>query len=360
MLDHRTGEINTWTLGIQKPLPKLKKGAIAKPQIIPEITIQHIKVAFAVLSFWKGKTLVPISVNELALRVANSRGGRYSRDLLQKLYDLRDFWVSVKNPAGRTDYFPILQKIHLHEDAPRKAHSSGAQEELWLDEIELSPEFANLLVDYSRSMDLNFDTLREIKSGIVQSTYLFLPSRAVHHSKENPFKVTTSRLWLDLELDPAPKSRRRQILTQNKPSIIEQLDGLKLLSGRLRVALEETVDKSDWNLLAWVEKSPQPFLSGGKLRDAWLASGRSQEGFKTRIDKVQNLDSYETDILSFLGIDIEAGELFFCHAKALLGGLAFAKLLSEAKADLLEGRSDVKSWEGPTSSSSPFFLVLRS
>ena len=338
VFDHRTGQVNTWTLGIDNPISK-------KHEPSKEISIHHIKVALAVLSFWEGRNPVPMSVNELALRVANSRGGRYQQDLLDKLNDLRQYWVEVKNEKGRKDYFPLLQKIRLHKNPPRKAPDTVSEDEMWLDEIELDPKFADLLNDYSRSMDLNFETLRTIKSGMVQSIYLFLPSRAVHHAQEDPFKITTERLWQDLELDVAPKSVRKKALTQNNPSIMDQLDGLKLLSGVLRVSLEETVDKKDWNLLAWVEKGVHPIHSGGKLREAWLARGRSAEEFKTRIENVHNLEPYQFDNLEILEINLEKGELFFCHAKALLGDLVFDKILSEAKAEQLEGRSDVKNWE---------------
>ena len=87
------------------------------------------------------------------------------------------------------------------------------------------------------------------------------------------------------------------------------------------------------------------FLEGGKLWMAWLAGGCTEEEFKKRIEKMRGLDNYETELLESLKIDIEAGFLFFCHAKALLGHEAFQKILSEVKARHLEGISTAKSWE---------------
>jgi hypothetical protein len=214
---------------------------------------------------------------------------------------------------------------------------------MMLDCVRFDKEFADLLKDLAMTMHLRFDAMKELKSGIAQSIYMFLPSRAVYYdSQEKPFEITTALLWEQLCLDPAPKSRRYQILTKDKVSIIEQLNGAKLLTGRLRVVLAETVDKKDWKLLSWVEK--KHFLEGGKLRAAWIAGGRTEEDFKNRIEKMQELDNYETELLESLEIDIEAGFLFFCHAKALLGALRFATLLADAKNNKAEGVS-VDSWE---------------
>ncbi len=340
VMDHRTGLVNVWTMGIDNPLAKVKTPS-------KEITFEHIKVAFAVLTFWKGENPVPLSVKALAKRVANSTGGSYFRDLLDKLNDLREFWVAVNFGEKKRKRFPLLQEVVLSDKPPLRSDASSAkedQEEMMLDCVRFDKEFANLLKDLALTMHLRFDAMKELKSGIAQSIYLFLPSRAVYYdSQEKPFEITTALLWEQLHLDKAPKSRRYQILTKDKVSIIAQLDGAKLLTGRLRVVLVETVDKKDWKFLSWVEK--KQLLEGGKLRAAWLAGGRTEEEFKQHIDKIQELDNYEIELLESLKIDIEAGFLFFCHAKALLGQEAFQKILSEAKARHLEGTSTVKSWE---------------
>ena len=96
-------------------------------------------------------------------------------------------------------------------------------------------------------------------SPTAQAIYTFLPSRAVHHAESDPFAI---RLATSLEQvsHPVPphKSVRKKIFTQNRFSILSQLDGKEILNGILRVSLADTKDASDYNLLAGSKRTASP------------------------------------------------------------------------------------------------------
>lgn len=328
---------NKWIMGVNNPLSK-------KTEPSRDITLAHIKVALGVLTFFHGHNPVTISVTELAKRCADSRGGRYYRDLLQKLNDLRDYWVSVTYENGDTKTFTLLKSIAVLSKAPKKkpiGKNSPSESQLWLDSVELHEEFADLMSDFARTMHLRFDTMKKLTSDIAQSIYLFLPSRAYHHSKENPFEITLTLLFEQLGLDRQPKSVRYKLLTQHKNSVINQLDQAEILTGCLRVKLKETRDKSDWKLLAWVEeKSKSINLSNSEsaIVEAWLKSGRSEVDLTKKLSQLAELDEYELELLEKADIQYDSCKKFLKQAKALLGENRFHLLLSEAKAEKMESR----------------------
>ena len=328
---------NKWIMGVNNPLSK-------KPEPSRDITLAHIKVALGVLTFFHGHNPVSISVTELAKRCADSRGGRYYRDLLQKLNDLRDYWVSVTYENGDTKTFTLLKSIAVLSKAPKKkpiGKNTHSESQLWLDSVELHEEFADLMSDFARTMHLRFDTMKKLTSDIAQSIYLFLPSRAYHHSKEAPFEITLTLLFEQLGLDRQPKSVRYKLLTQHKNSVINQLDHAEILTGCLRVKLKETRDRSDWKLLAWVEEKSKTISlanSESAIVDAWLKSGRSEVDITKKLFKLSALDEYELELLEKAEIQHDSCKRFLQQAKTLLGENKFHILLSEAKAEKMEGR----------------------
>ena len=327
---------NRWLMGVNNPLSK-------KPEPSRDITLAHIKVALGVLTFFHGQNPVTISVTELAKRCADSRGGRYYRDLLQKLNDLRDYWVSVTYENGDTKTFTLLKSIAVLSKAPKKKPISSvySESQLWLDSVELHEEFAELMSDFARTMHLRFDAMKKLTSDIAQSIYLFLPSRAYHHSKESPFEITLSLLFEQLGLDKQPKSVRYKLLTQHKNSVMSQLDQAQILTGCLRVKLKETRDRSDWKLLAWVEeKSASISLSNSEsaLVEAWRKSGRPETDLTKKLSLLSQLNDYELDMLERADIQHDSCKKFLQQAKTLLGESKFHLLLSEAKAEKIEER----------------------
>ena len=328
---------NKWIMGVNNPLSK-------KSEPSRDITLAHIKVALGVLTFFHGNNPVPISVTELAKRCADSRGGRYYRDLLQKLNDLRDYWVSVTYENGDTKIFTLLKSIAVLSKAPKKkpiGQDTHSEPQLWLDSVELHEEFTDLMSDFAKTMHLRFDTMKKLTSDIAQSIYLFLPSRAFYHSKEYPFEITLSLLFEQLGLERQPKSVRHKFLTQHKNSVINQLDNAEILTGYLRVKLKETSDRSDWKLLAWVEEKSKSLNlenSESAIVDAWLKSGRSEVDLTKKLFKLPKLDDYELELLEKAEIQYNSCKRFLQQSKALLGENKFHLLLSEIKAENIEGR----------------------
>jgi len=328
---------NKWIMGVNNPLSK-------KPEPSRDITLAHIKVALGVLTFFHGNNPVSISVTELAKRCADSRGGRYYRDLLQKLNDLRDYWVSVTYENGDTKIFTLLKSIAVLSKAPKKkpiGQNTSSEPQLWLDSVELHEEFADLMSDFAKTMHLRFDTMKKLTSDIAQSIYLFLPSRAFYHSKEDPFEITLSLLFEQLGLDRQPKSVRYKLLTQHKNSVINQLDNAEILTGYLRVKLKETSDRSDWKLLAWVEEKSKSLNlenSESAIVEAWIKSGRSEIELTKKLFKLPELDDYELELLEKAEIQYNSCKRFLQQSKVLLGENKFHLLLSEAKAENMEGR----------------------
>jgi hypothetical protein len=327
---------NTWVMGIDNPIAK-------NPTPSKPITLNHIKIAFAVLTFWRGDNPVSMSLSELAQRCADSRGGRYYRDLLDKLNDLRNYWVSVSYEDGRRRRFALLKSVDLVDDAPpKKKTEKGGQSQMWLDRVELHEEFAELLRDFARTIHLRFDVMKTLTSDLAQSIYLFLPSRAYHRSKTDPFEIGLETLFEQLELAPQPKSVRYKLLTQNKRSVMKQIDGAEILIGKLRVKLTETRDKSDYKLMAWVEGKPEAASledSQGPLIDAWRKSGRTDEALRKALGKLAELDDYDRELLTKAGVSTGETERFLRQAKVLVGDGRFHAILSDAKAERLEGRA---------------------
>lgn len=328
---------NKWIMGINNPLSK-------EPIPSSNITLGHIKVVFAVLTFFQGKNPVAMSATELARRCSNDRGGRYYRDLLQKLNDLRNYWVSITNQSGVTKEFSLLGKITIIKKIPKKKPIKNTKEKqvpMWLDSIELHEDFVNFMKDFAQTMHLRFDTMRKLTSDIAQSIYLFLPSRAFHRTEENPFEITLTNLFEQLGMEKRTKSVRYKLLTQNKTSVIKQLDCSGILTGRLRVKLEETRDKLDWKLVSWVEKETKSIdlsKSESSLVESWCKSGRSKEELTKKLFSLAELDEYEIELLEKSGIEYDSCKKFLRQSKTLLGETRFQRLLSESKSEKLEKR----------------------
>ena len=109
------------------------------------------------------------------------------------------------------------------------------------------PEFAELLCDWTNIIHVRLDVLRTLASDLAQAIYLFIPSRAVHHKKDDPWKINLTDLFIKLGMNvPASKSLRKKALAQHgTKSVLKQLNGVPILSGCLRVSLRLNKEKSD-------------------------------------------------------------------------------------------------------------------
>jgi hypothetical protein len=339
-----------WTIGIPQPDGRRES---------PALDMRHGRACFALLSFrdrLQGRD-IHFSLNEFCHRYAQSQGGRYSREILTILFDLRETWVrreilkpdntaENKNPHKNYDKeFTIIGEILVARKPIRRKDAIRrlAQKELWLDRVSLTPEFFKLFDDWEQLARIRLDVVTALTSPTAQALYTFIPSRAVYHSKSDPFKIRLALLLEQIALPvPPQKSVRKKIFTQHRTSVIAQLDGKEVLDGVLRVSLAETKDGTDYNFLAWVEKGAKanpelPTASKSKLLDTWRASGRSKQEFDRRIKQVQPLSDYHKEMLQKSRAILDGNERFFQLAAALLGQGKFEQILSEAKGDALEG-----------------------
>lgn len=330
-----------WTLGA--PRPDMR-------QFSPAFDIRHGRLCFALLSFRdrliNGRE-IRFSINELAHRMANSNNGQYSRQLLNLLFDLRDTWIQLEYPDTSKTNFSVIESLRVNNKPVRRSDAADVikqQGELWLDFVNLSPEFFGLMQRIEKLGRIRLDVLNEITSPLAQSIYTYIPSRAVHHTQLSPFAIRLTNALEQLSHPVPPyKSFRKNLFTQNRTSVIAQLDGRELIDGVLRVDLAETKDGTDYNLLAWVEKDTsditpaQPRQAKSKLLSLWLETGRSKVDFDQRMKKRQPLSDYAEELLTKSKVTIDGSRTFFEMTCALLGENRFHAILSEAKGDALEG-----------------------
>jgi hypothetical protein len=325
----------------------------------PALDVRHARAIFSLLSFRDpfdavGNRLIRFSFNELCLRYANSNGGRYARAIAEIVGDLLDSYIRVTDLKTNIAHeYRLIERIDIEKRPPRRCDSRIAisnQREMWFNGCTLSPEFYGLLNRIAELQHLNLDVFTAIRSPLAQAIYLYIPSRAYHHSESDPFEITATRL-LDQVSFPVPphKSVRRRAFNKHEDegrSVLQQLDGIETLSGRFRVALAETNDGSDWKFQAWIERASKKAklaADNSKLVASYLKSGRPRELLDQALAHITPLTEYELELLRMGNVEIEKNRLFFEMAKAILRQSRFVGLLSEAKGDELEGRTATKS-----------------
>ena len=329
-----------WAIGIAHPTKRRES---------PALDMRHARACFALLSFRDrledGRT-IHFSMNEFCKRYAHSQGGRFARDVLNLLYDLQETFVAREIEDDKIEYFQILGEIYIHQKATRRSDAMKAvspQHEMWLDRVALSPEFFGLMVRWEELARIRLDVLNNLKSTKAQAIYTYIPSRAVHHTKDSPFQITLSKVLEQIGAPvPKHKSVRKKVFVQHgEKSILNQLDGAEIADGsRLRVALEETRDGRDFKLIFWSEGGGETKQvtedKGSKMLDAWLRSGRSKMAYEKRLKSRKILSDYHAELLERANVELDGNERFFENAAALLG-VQMDQILSEAKGDALEG-----------------------
>jgi hypothetical protein len=321
----------------------------------PSLDVRHARALFTILSFRSLDPRIPelrFTLREFSHRYCRSYGGIHAQGLRCLLGDLLDTYIRVQELNSTvTHSYRLIERVDIEERpvrGKRPMNLGAPTTSTWFSCIALSPEFLKLLNELGRVQLLELGALNSLRSRVAQSIYLFLPSRAYHHTSEKPFSITLSRL-LEQIGHPVPPTRRlrKKLFTQRKSSILNQLHGSATLTGLLQVRLTETSDCSDYKLEAWIQATP-PTVPGpdrprGKLINAFLASGRSEADLERRLQKQQLLDPYELELLERGAVELTGNERFFTLAKALLGKDRFDPLLAEAKGDAIEKRAATKS-----------------
>lgn len=319
----------------------------------PALDVRHARAIFALLSFrdpFDDTRLIRFSFNEFCRCYARSNGGRYARAIKKIVRDLMDSYIRVTDvKTGIAHEYRLIERIDIEKRPIRRQDSKLArspQLEMWFHSCTLSPEFAGLLSRIAELQHLKLDVFNAIRSPLAQAIYLYIPSRAYHHTEADPFEITLSNLLTQVSATvPFHKSRRKELFTKNNNPVLGQLDGLETLNGRFRVRITETTDGTDYKLQTWVEKLPRKVKqdrSDSKLTAAFLRSGRPREQLDQAFSNVQPLSDYELDLFQAANVDVGRSRRFFELAKAILRGPRFVGLLAEAKGDQLEGRRATK------------------
>lgn len=322
----------------------------------PALDVRHARAIFALLSFrspFDQSRLIRFSFNEFCRRYARSNGGRYARAIAEIVADLLDSYIRVTDvPTGVAHEYRLIEHIDIEKRPIRRKddpRAKSGQLEMWFNGCTLSPEFFGLLARIAELQHLKLDVFTAIRSPLAQSIYLYIPSRAYHHTARDPFEISITKLLEQVSFPiPKHKSKRRELFMQHEDegrAVLQQLDGLETLSGVFHARLEETSDGSDWKLVAWVDRPPavkKRTESDSKIVKAFLRSGRTRQELEKRLANLEPFTSYETELLERSKVDVEGSQRFLQLAKALLGASRFEALLAEAKNDALEGRKATK------------------
>ena len=323
----------------------------------PALDVRHARAIFTLLSFrdpFEETRMVRFSMNEFCRRYARTNGGRYSRDIRRIFGDLLDTYIRIQDVATSIAHsYRLIERVHIEERPIRRKDDKRAdnpQLELWFNAITLSEEFYAVMNRIAELHHLKLDVFTAIRSPLAQAIYLYIPSRAHHHTEKKPFEINITTLLQQVSHPiPEHKSLRKRLFTQNRHSIMSQLDGTETLSGIFRVNLAETTDGNDWKIQAWVERAeqgkPTRKLPDSKMVQAFLRSGRTREDLERRLSKIAPLTAYDRELLGLGKIQVEGNTRFFELAKALVGATRFEGLLAEAKGYAFEG---VKATKSPT------------
>jgi hypothetical protein len=336
----------------------------------PAMDVRHARAIFTLLSFREknktdGKLLsdeeydplnIYFSMNDFCRCYAASNGGRYSREILKIIGDLaRSFIKITDSKTNKTLIYRLIERLEIEQKVIKRRDSSLAQTnqmEMWFHSCRLSPEFHGMLENILELRCLKLDVFNSIRSPIAQAIYLYIPSRAAHHTESNPFEISLTTILRQISITiPVQRSVRKKIFTQHENegrSILQQLDGLETRKGRFRVKLAVTVDGDDYKLQTWVEQDPVSLSLGqpkgdSKLLTAFLKGGRQREEWARMLSRVAPLSDYEMELLVAAGVEFEKNRPFFEKAKAILGHCRFDEMLAEAKGDNLEGIKAKKS-----------------
>lgn len=319
----------------------------------PALDVRHARAIFSLLSFrdpYDDTRLIRFSFNEFCRCYAHSNGGRYSRAIKKIVRDLMDSYIRVTDiKTGIAHEYRLIERIDIEKRPIRRKDARLAkspQLEMWFNSCTLSPEFCGLLSRIAELQHLKLDVFNAIRSPLAQAIYLYIPSRAYHHTEADPFEITLTNLLQQVSATvPIHKSRREELFTKNKTPVLRQLDGLETLNGIFRVRLAETTDGTDAKLQTWIEKNVhkrQIDTKSSKLVVAYLKSGRPRELLEQALSNIPELSEYEIELLSLAKVELGKNRRFFQMAKAILREARFVTLLAEAKGDELEGRTATK------------------
>jgi hypothetical protein len=334
-----------WAIGVDNPLKPRK-------EVVRSLTIDHAVMILGIFSFtnsFEFPRKIPFSFNKLCQKLYGNSSARTYNKAKELIDDILSCWTRITYPDGDARDFRVLKNADILRKQRRKNKAKNKGPELWLDSVELHEEYYKLISNIENRLCVRISLVTQLTSNLARTIYLYLPSRAINASKEgNVFKITLAKLLGQIGCEvPKHKSRRYQLFTQHKTSILSQLDGAKLLGDKtLRCRLEETSDKKDYNLVCWVEFPKGVSInepSNSVLYEAFISAGGTLTLWRERLSRIGTceFDMYEIEALEYIP-DWETSKPFLLMVKCLMGGL-FTECLGIVKNHVLEGKDISKS-----------------
>ena len=250
-----------WKTGVINPL-EAQEGVTVP--VVKGLTIEHAELMLALMTFQPTDYHLqqnPSGEFRFSMKkLCEVTYGHYSKPYYRKashlLNDLSKCWGSVYYKESKeTHFFRVLDKIRIIS-RPSRRNKDG--EELWLDNVVLHESYQELLNHLARQMMIDISMFRQISLGsLAKAIYMYMPSRAVHRSKQNPFKIKLATLFEQIGYNTSKskrKGQRYQVMTRGKSPIIEQLNGIAVYQGKMFCSLQESADGEDWMLCVWVKK----------------------------------------------------------------------------------------------------------
>jgi hypothetical protein len=234
----------TWRMGI-KPSFDMERNAY----YLRGLNMRHADVIFVLYEYFINNNLefdakINLSFNKLLKLV----GWGYSRQNLEMLKriidDLGNIWVEVVSRQGRYRFVPLSFSLMGDPNKPKSEKLGHAM---------LAPRLTEYLSTIEKHLCIRLHVLNSMRSSIEKAIYLYLPSKAIYRTKENPFRISLLDLFVKIGLsETIPHRKKVMKLTQSPFINVESLNNsLIALDRELCISLEAIGD--DYNLCAWAE-----------------------------------------------------------------------------------------------------------
>ena len=331
-----------WIIGIDNPLAE-------ETSVMRGLDIEHALAIMGIFAFTNPLEFereIPFSLNEFCKLLYGCSNAKTYNKAKILLSELKSCWTKIIYPNGDFKIFTVLEGITILGKKNRRRKLNDVPE-LWLDSVSLHPEYYKLIYNIESRLHIKISLVKQLSSDLARAIYMYIPSRVSSSTNDNgDFQITLSKLLEQLgHVVPKYKSERYKTFTQNKNSIIFQLNGTELLFGNFFYCkLEETKDKKDYKLVCWVEsKLKTSRKPNSSLYRVFEGSGGSLQEWKEKLATVNlcEFNGYERDALEHFPF-WEKSEKFLKMAKCLLGDY-FAEYLGVVKNHLLEDKPIHKS-----------------
>lgn len=328
-----------WKTGVVTPLAQ--KNGVTEP-VIPGLNVDHAEIMLALMTFQPANyhfSPNPSGEFKFSLKkLCEVAYGSYSKQYYTKackvLDDLSKCWGSVFfKDTQETHYFRVLKDI-LIISKPSRRNTDG--QELWLDNVVLHESYQALLGNLHRQLMIDVRVFRQVTSGpLVKAIYMYIPSRAVHHTKDAPFKIKLQTLFDQLGHKQNKfkyKSKRYEIMTRGVKPIIDQLNGVAVYNGTMYCTLKESADGSDWMLCAWSKIKNQKPISN--LTEKWFKTelNFTDKQWASLIQESNQLDwdQWQIDLICHFAKEPHEKWLINIYAIALSESMVIDTLAAES------------------------------